>query len=310
MAPLYSMGNMTSSAARVAQRHLIRTAARQIVAALPYIRTASAAQVRREITAEVLAAFGEGTFRTRTAGSFATRLKQLYNIFQQTPKAWEQFKHMLGMGGEGLMILARELPGKIKDMFAKARKFLTQLGGKLRNIPVIALYLDVLKATGTVAGQLAKLLNYLPESIRKIIRGIGSKAHSAAMFIDEWVSKHPVTTGVSMVVSAAIFGIIWMNVYEVSWDVPSIIKGFLGGYSWTELLHSLPESALGFMLSLMFPGIPTRILMKAVIPATLIARLAWLHHKGYLDYTPNKGIRVKWEALGGFPEGAPRVITF
>lgn len=230
-------------------------------------------------------------------------------MFQQVPKAWEQFKHMLGVKGDGLVALARELPGKIKDLFAQGKKFLTHLGDKLRGVPAIALYLDVLKATGSVTGHIAKLFDHLPDSIQRVLHGISSRAKSAAAFIDEWVAKHPVATGVSMAVSAAVFGIIWMNVYEVSWDVPAIIKGFLGGYTWVELMHSLPESALGFMLALMFPGVPTRLLMKAAIPATLIVRLAWLHHKGYLDYHPGRGLRVNWDALGGQPEGAPTAIA-
>jgi len=299
-------------ATRVAQRFQVRQAARQVVADAPRARTASAAGVRAELTVEVLEAFGSA-FRVggrRTAGSFAGRLKQLWDLFQQAPAAWTSFKHMLGIKGDGALVLLKELPAKIKAFIAEGTSFIHTIGKKLRGLPPIAFYLDVVKASGSVNRFLGHVVDYLPDSVARVLRGIHTKAKSVAEFIDESVQKYPLALPGSVLLSAAVFAVIWINVYEVSWDVPSIIRGFLGGFTWVELLHSLPESGLGLMLSLMFPGVPTGLLFKAAVPATLALRLLWLYHKDLLEYRPGSGVRVRWEKMDGRPEGAPEAVSF
>ena len=244
----------------------------------------------------------------RLGGSFSGRLKELYEAFQRSPKSWEQFKHMLGIQGDGALALLRELPGKIKHMFQEGRKLLSKMGARIRQIPAVSLYLDVLQATGSVTKVGQQVFDHLPDGIQRALKSVGSRAKTFAEFLDATVQKHPALVAASTVASAALFALIWMNVYEVSWDVPEIIRGFLGGYSWTELMQSLPESGFGFALSLLFPGIPVRLMIKAAIPATFVVRLAWLHHKGLLDYQPGKGLRVRWEDMGGTPTGAPTQI--
>lgn len=297
---------MQPSPTNVARRFLARSAAEEAIRTASRVHTAAAHRVREELTVNVLASFAEGI---HTAGSFTSRLKQVYEAFQKVPKAWADFKHMLGVKGDGLIALVKELPGKIKHMLQEGQKFLVKLGQKFRELPAVAIYLDVLKATGSVAGHLSKLFEHLPPEVQKVLRGIGSKAKTFAAFLDEVVKQHPALAMGSTVLSAAVFAIIWMNVYELSWDVPEIVRGFLGGYSWVELLHTLPESALGFLLSLVFPGIPTKLMLKAAIPATFVLRLAWLQHKGLLEHRPGKGFRVKWEVMGGQPAEAPTTIS-
>ena len=62
-------------------------------------KKAGTGSVRRELTAEVLAAFGDavlGNPHVRTA-SLTTRLKQLYDMFQSAPQRWEEFKKLLNL---------------------------------------------------------------------------------------------------------------------------------------------------------------------------------------------------------------------
>jgi len=290
---------------------MVRQAAREVVASAPRVRTASADQVRRELTAEVLEAFGSA-YRgpIRTAASFTSKLKQLWEMFQEAPKAWADFKHMLGIKAEGALALVSELPSKIKAFVKEGEKVLQRLGSKLRELPPIALYFDIVKATPTVNKFLNTLISYLPTSVQRGVAAIHSKAKSLAEYIDDVIKRYPVAFPVSAVLSAAVFTVIWLNVYEMSWDVPTILRGFLGGFSWAELLDSLPESAIGFMLSLMFPGIPTGLMFKVGVPATLALRILWLYNKGLLEYQPGKFFRVRWDKMDMQPpDGASTTLA-
>jgi len=304
---------MTPSPSSVALQYQIRLTAREIVASAPQVKTASAARVRQEFTEDVLAAFGEGMFlmdpQMRLSAGFGRRLKQLWEIFQQAPRAWEQFKKMLGIRAEGAIALAKELPGAIKRMLQQAKKYLARIGKKLRELPLVALYFDAARKLPAFGDLLKDMTPRLPESVRRTLQSISAKANTFAEFVDEVVSKYPLVKPASVVLSAAIFGIIWMNVYEISWDIPEIIRGFLGGYSWTELLESLPESGSGFLLSLLFPGVPMKFFFKVVVPVTIALRLAYLYKHKLIEYVPGKALRVKWEEMGGQPEGAPAGVA-
>lgn len=304
---------MRTASTRIARRYLVRQAAREVVASTPRLRTASADSVRRELTAEVLEAFGSayrGPVGVRTAGSLTARLKQLWEMFQSSPKAWEDFKHLIGLKADGALALVSELPSKIKAFVKEGEKVLRRIGDKLKELPPLALYFDIVKAAPSVTKFLGNLVEYLPPSVQRAVLAIHSRAKSLAAYIDDVIDQYPVALPVSAVMSAAAFTVIWLNVYEVSWDVPTILRGFLGGFSWTELLDSLPESALGFMLSLMFPGIPTGLLFKVGVPTTLALRILWLYNKGLLEYRPGKFFRVRWDKMNTEPpEGAVSTLA-
>lgn len=129
---------------KVALRYNIRLAARQVVSQPVRVHTASANTVRREITAEVLEALGEAAlFNTKLAFNLTAKLKQLWEMFQKAPKAWEDFKEMLGIKADGVIALLKELPQRIRDMLKKAEAYLMQMGKQLSKIPIVRLYLDL-----------------------------------------------------------------------------------------------------------------------------------------------------------------------
>lgn len=307
----------TPSAIRVANRWLAYEAAVGVVST-PLPRQArrdkAAAQVRREMTAEVLAAFGEAVVDDPhlKVANLSRKLKQLWQAFQSAPQQWEQFKSMLGVKATNFLGVARELPSKIKGMFREATKYLAKVGKLLHDkIPLLRLYLDVGVRLPSVGDWLKQAVQHMPEPIQKGIQAISTKANSLARWIDELVRKYPVVKPASMVVSAAVFAIIWFNVVEISWDIPEILRGFLGGYSFVELLHSLPESAVGFLLGMMFPGIPGGLLWNAILPITIALRLAWLIHKQYIEYSPGKELIIHWDRLGiePPPSAVPAKVT-
>ena len=295
------------SPTRVANRWLAHCAAEQVLTA-PLPRRArrdkAAAQVRREMTAEVLAAFGEAVVddpNLRLA-SLARRMKQLWEAFQTVPAKWDEFKKMLGVKATSWFGVARELPGKIKSMFRDAAKYLGQAGKIMADkIPLLRLYLDVGVKLPGVGDWLKQALTHMPEPVQKAVRALGTKANSMAKWVDELVKKNPVVKPASTMVSAGLFAYIWFNVVEMSWDVPEIIRGFLGGYSFVELLHSLPESAIGLLLGLMVPGIPGGLLWNAILPITIAIRLGWLIHKHYIEYSPGRELVIHWDRLGIAP---------
>jgi len=295
---------MEPSPLRVANRFVLKEAAAQVVAG-PLTRQArrnkGASKVRRELTADVLAAFGEAAVDApglRVAGA-VDRMKTLYQAFQTAPRKWEEFKKMLGLKSESFMQLARELPGKIKRMFGDAQKWLSGAGEHLKQkIPLLRLYLDVGVKMPGVGDWIKNLLPHMPEPVQKAVAAISAKARSFAEWLDELFKKHRVLKPAAALLSAAIFGFVWWNVMELSWDIPEIIRGFLGGYSFVELLHSLPESGVGFLLKLMFPGIPGGMLWNILLPLTILMRLAWLMHKDYIEWSPGKSLVVHWGRLG------------
>lgn len=306
------------SASRLAARFLQEQEDREVLcqAALlarthPPFKAASVGQarVRDELSVEVLAAFGEamlplppGDMITRTA-SVSRKLKQVWDMFQQAPDAWEQFKKMLGVRGSGMLQVLRELPGKIKSWLKDGQRYLEKAGQKIRELPLVAMYLDVAQKMPGVTDLLGKVLDLLPESVRKVVEKIKSRARSFAELVDETVHKYPVVKPASVLISGAVFALIWFNVTEMTWDIPEIIRGFLGMYSWVELLNSLPESAVGLLLSMLFPGIPGGLLWNAILPATIAMRVLWLVQRDYMDYEPGRGLRVRWDKM---PPEAPQ----
>lgn len=308
------MSERSPSPKTVAERFAVRVAAHQAIASGHQVRTAAASQVRREFTAEVLESFGEAVIgfggRRIEAGSLTRKMRQLWEMFQKAPREWERFKNMLGVKATGTLGVIKDLSAGIPRMIKEGRKRLVKIGEQAMKVPLIALYFDVSRKMPSVTDLLTKLIDVLPEPVGKAIKGITSKAKSFASFLDGVFRQHPALVVTGALISAAVFTVIWFNVVEISWDIPSILRGFLGLYSFTELLETLPESALGFLLRLMFPGIPVKFLFNALLPATIALRVMYLIQKNYLEYKPGKGFIIRWDKMPrGKPKGAPDAVS-
>ena len=250
------------------------------------VRTAQRGKVLREITdPRVLEAFGSGirfTSSRSAASHYATRkagiadsLKKLVEVFNRAPKKWGEFKKMIG--SKSLL----DLPGKIKGMFKSADSWLRKAGQKLvESLPPLQIYLSIGNKLPSVGDWMKEAVKKLPEPIQKALNAVGTSARNLAQWIDEMASRNRVIKPAAKVISAGVFAYVWFNVVEISWDIPEIIRGFLGGYSFTELLGSLPESALGLLIGMLFPGIPGGLVWNAILPITIALRIAWLLHKG------------------------------
>jgi hypothetical protein len=266
-------------------------------------RDKAAALVRRELTAEVLEAFASAALDRvasdlRLAAGIGQRLEVLWRAFQEAPNAWADFKRMLGVKGDSWLTVVRELPGKIKAFAANGKKYIENIGHKLANsVPALRIYLDAAGKLPALGDWLTKVITHLPDSVARTLRGIGTRANSLAAWLDAILKKHPILKTLGTVASAALFAFIWFNVVEISWDVPELIRGFTGGFTFVDLLWSLPEASVGLVLRLMFPGLPSGLLWNALLPITVALRLAWLHREGILEWSHGHA-SILWDRLG------------
>jgi len=167
-------------------------------------------------------------------------------------------------------------------MMAEAKAALGTLGKKLAaSVPALDIYLHGAKKLPAIGEWLKKSLSKMPAAVGRALQAVASKANDLADWVDELLAKHPAIKPAGVAISAALFAYIWFNVVEISWDIPEIIRGFLGRYSFTELLQSLPEAGLGLVVSLLFPGLPTKFVFNAFFPMTIALRVAWLAAHDY-----------------------------
>lgn len=248
-----------------------------------------ASPTSREITAEVLEAFActSHVASQRQANALGKRLMQLKSLFARAPKLWDTLKQMVGATG------VLDLPRKIQRFMQDGKKYLSQMGTRLKeSVPALRIYLDQGSKLPALGVWLSRLVDVLPPNIARTVHAIGTKAKTMADWVDEILSKNTALTLAGRAMSAAIFAFIWFNVMEISWDIPELIRGFTGGYSFGELLESLPESGIGFVLHVMFPGIPSGLLWNILLPATVTIRVAWLIAHDYIKPQGNTLIAV------------------
>lgn len=278
---------MLSPTARVSDRHLVYLAASRVLTT----RVASTSRVAQEINVEVLAAFGGAVLvhGERVAfGSLTRKLKQLYDFFQAAPRSWDEFKVMLGVRATSVVETLSELPGKIKTMVREAEKHLRTASLHLLKIPVVKIFMDVAHKLPAVNDLIQQVVAKLPPQLRSALEKIKSTAKTVAGFMDDMVSRYKALRPMNRIASAAVFTFIWFNVVEFTWDIPAILRGFLGAYSWSELLLTLPESAIGFLLRFLLPGLPGGIFWNAFLPATLALRIWWLQKEQVVEWAPGK----------------------
>lgn len=279
---------------RVAARHVLNKEVRRFTTA----RRANAKA--KDLTTDVMLSFAHASriATVKQALGLASKLKTLWEMFNTQKGAWESFKDMIGVRAESYLETLRELPSKIKAFVQKGTNVLAKAGNFLAdNVPFFQVYVDAQKKMPSLNTLLLRLVDYLPRPLSQGLKKIGEGVTSFAAQLDIYVQKHPLTMVTGTLLSAAIFTVIWLNVTEISWDIPDILKGFLGMYSFAELLKSLPEAGIGLLLSLMFPGLPSKYLLNAILPVTVALRIAWLVGQRYATWENGK-LTLHWEEMG------------
>ena len=301
---------MTTLSARVADRYMIRKAAEQAHFEISLIRTASlskrARTVRHEMTVETLEAFAS-PFIGKIAGKgvgvkdIAKKVKQIWQAFKSVPKYWEEFKSMIGVTAKNTVTLLAQLPKKIWAFFKTGLKAIGSvaktLTGKLG---------DFIKVFSVISGKTA-IFNQIMERVmpilknnpatQAVVKGMEKAKSTAKNFLGkvklgdgngslldffkgilDWLLNSKVSNALGTPLKAYVFFNIWINVTEVSWDFIGIAKGMMGLISWKELFASLPESGVGFIISLFFSAAFPSITLFGPAAGSILTKITgnWL----------------------------------
>lgn len=257
----------------------------------------------REIDAKVLSVFGQCMLRqaqdkTAIFKMVAKKLKELYQAFQKAPQLWEKLKENLGITTTNPIKLYAELSKKFQKLLDDGSKWWKSLKSKLKKDSKIMHFLflyasnaptftsiveNLISKSGGGEGELAKWL-------KKVVGPVVKNAKNISEWLDDFLARHPLLKLITMPAKAYLYWVIWINVTEISWKMTDLLKGFLGLVSWTDLLESLPESGVGFLIGMLFPGIPGGWLSKslsigwnAILMPAVALQLYALYTKGLVD---------------------------
>lgn len=282
---------MQSRVSLLADKYMIRKACEMAHSDIMRIRTASlskrAQQVRNEFSVELLEAFATpfiGRIAAKGIGikDIAKKVKDIWGAFKKAPKYWDNFKEMLGIKSKNVLGLVAELPKKLMAFFKQGIK---AIGTATKAL--VKSFGDFIKVFAAISSKTA-LFNQLMEKIMPVLKNnpatlwvsnkIDSATDTAKNFLGkiklgqgsgtaldffkgilDWLLNSKISNTLGIPLKAYVFFNIWINVTEISWDFTGIAKGMLGLISWKELFASLPESGVGFIISLFlgaaFPSI-------------------------------------------------------
>lgn len=210
-------------------------------------------------------------------GSILKKVQQFLSFLQKAPSLVPKLKALLGDLSPGnLTKWAKEG----KDALAKT---LTKAS---REFP-----LGILLHPKVKAPTLTNLLDRILKET-KVGRFLEEKVKPGAKYIDDLFKQYLPT--LRRPLYAAIFIYIWFSVAEISWDLGGILDGFLGNVSLTDLMVSLPESAIGAILASVGLGFH-------LLPVMVIARLVWLVGQNYIEWDGSSGsFKVHWNLMGAY----------
>jgi hypothetical protein len=218
----------------------------------------------------------------------AGAVKRLLELLRNAPgRAWEALKAALRLDDlEGMSAFqkAKAIGSRAAALGKQGKAALGKAIKKAATTFPLSMFFVSKKKMPGLTDLVARILKKSPR-MQKLL----SKIHAGAEVVDAWLKKYIPRT--SKALYAAIFIYVWMNVAELSWDIDSILRGFLGQISLGDLLASLPESGLGLLAASFGLG-------YGALPYALIARLVWLVANQFLTYVPGKGLKVHWPKMG------------
>lgn len=302
--------SQSESIQNVVDRHLIRQASEKVFKEIMSIRTASltkhAKRLREEFSVELFEAFASpliGKMAAKSIGikDIAKKVKDIWGAFKKAPKYWEEFKKMLGVKGNNLLTLAAELPKKVMAFFKQGVKAIASVAKTLTGK-----FGDFIKIFSAISSQTA-IFNQIMERVMPIlknnpvtqgvVKGLNKAKDTAKNFLSkvklgdgngtlldffkgvlDWLLNSKVSNTLGIPLKAYVFFNIWINVTEISWDFTGIAKGMLGLISWNELFASLPESGVGFIISLFFSAAFPSITLFGPAAGSILTKISgnWL----------------------------------
>lgn len=277
----------------------IKLACIQAIKESKKIRTASAYQVRQELNANTLIPFANQIVKHGSVFGLTSKLKAIYEKYQEQPQMWNLFKKTLGINATDNISLYHQLNEKLSGYLEQGKLWVNthkqQLSEKNKYLYFMFLYAD--KAP-TVTSSINYLLEKVDSEEKQIILQAFKKYNGGfntfAEIIEDFFDHHPVFDVMSMPAKAYVFWLVWTNVAEVSWKVTDITKGFLGLMSWGDLIRSLPENGLGLLVQVFCPFIPSgminsslKIGWNALIIPAMGAQFYYLYRRHLIDENGN-----------------------
>lgn len=260
---------MPASAVRVAERHLVRLAARR---AMSSSGAGSRTAADDRVMQATLTAIGKHFYLPQHQGKvafmgLAKKLSQLAAAFKKLPRLWEDFKHAVGI--ESLS----DIPKAIKELAAKGKSLLHSVIDKMFSVWPLKLYtLEKGKLKGINA-----LLDRLVSKHPKLKAFLAKATHTVGEF-GETVRKYaPHIVGAVML---AVYLYIWFSVAEFEWDLKSLVDAVAGRLDFPSFLASLPASAIGAIISAV-----SNVGTFSLLPYTIAARILYLLGSRYLTFS-------------------------
>jgi hypothetical protein len=270
-------------------RNKIRYACYIAIKTTPMVKGASI--VRRDLNINTLEVFGKHIVKTAGFGGLASKIKQLYEAFQKMPEYWGKFKEMLGITAINTWEAIKEFDNKFGAFLELGKKQLKSILSKLdKDFDAVHFFIKAYNDMPTFTNVIHYVVDKLPLPVQKVLKGIGKKVKPFAQFLDDLLSRSHILKALSVPIKAYIYWKIWTTVTEISWDIIDIVRGMLGMISWEELIESLPESGVGYLLSLLIPDLPGGMILKSLkigwnilLPAALAMQMYWLYKNKYVD---------------------------
>ena len=279
------MSRVISSAVstRVRDRHLIQ------VAAGLYGRTASVSSADRVLTAALVEAVWESqpSVNAKTAFLGITKaISKILDLIKKVPHFWDRISDTFEIDDWDEMNLVQKtkaLGSKLGDLIHEGKAALGKAFKEAVNhFPLNLFFVPHKKMPG-----LTDLLKRISDAVPWINDAL-KRVHNTAISVDKLFEKYIPT--LRKPIYAAIFIWVWVGVSEISWDVHSILQGFTGNISLSELLGSMPESGIGLIAASFGLG-------YGALPYAIIARLMWLVAQDYIKYE-HGGFKVDWAKMG------------
>ncbi len=261
---------MSPDPATIAHRHQVRLACRKALAAQP--RTAS--RIDKQAFTNLAEAFIE---KDAGVANILRQVTKLLKMLKRAPRALDRIKEMVGdLTLENLRKWASD--GK------------RALGAALQRA-AHAFPLGIFFHPKARLVTLTDLMNRILDQTQ-VGEFLRTKVKPKIDSFDKLLKQH--VPNLRRPLLAAIFIFVWLNVAELSWDFESLMVGFTGGLALSDLLASLPESALGFLMKGFGLGFHA-------LPVILVARLLWLVAQNYIEWDKARGeFKVHWNLLGAF----------
>ncbi len=270
-------------------KNKIRYACYIAIKTTPMIKGANL--VRRDLNINTLEVFGKHIVKTAGFGSLTIKLKQLYEAFQKMPEYWDKFKEMIGITATNTWESIKEFDRKFGAFLENGKAQLKSMFSKLgKEFDAVHFFVKAYNDMPTFTNVIHYVVDKLPLPIQDVLNGIAKKVKPFGEFLDDLLSRSHILKALSVPIKAYIYWKIWTAVTEISWDIIDIVRGMLGMISWTELLESLPESGVGYLLTLLIPDLPGGMILKSLqigwnilLPAALAIQMYWLYKNKYVD---------------------------